>query len=70
MRRNRAARFQLSAVQARQIHDTAKALPVWQRHSFLLRVGRTLNVSTARRGPVTDLLIIRAIENALAEVAA
>lgn len=61
-------RFRLSAIQAQTIHETAKGPTL--RHTFLLCVGRTLQLSRQPSGFVADQLVSAAIDQALREVQA
>lgn len=64
-----ADRLALTATQNQTINQIAQGLPPNSRHSFLLRVSRTLRLSAQAPGFVTDILVGKAIEKALAEVA-
>ena len=69
-RTRRSPRFTLTSMQHATIDQMAQSLPPDVRHSFILRVSRTLRLSAPSAGFVSDSLVSVAIDHALAELAA
>ena len=67
MNRRNSSNVTLMPQQRDLIEHATKSFPAALRHSIILRIERTLAISN-RTGFVSDALIVRAIDKAIAEV--